>query len=97
MRPVSLKQALADSLVLRTASTLADVERAAAFNGLIHSPELEPAVYDLIVHYPGIDLDDLIFVEDEGTGQIVSSLLLIPWTITLVFLSIRMLMISPIP
>ena len=77
-----MKQALDDGLVLRTAAGPEDVERAAAFNGLIHGPELEPTIRDLMTHYPGIDGRDLVLVEDESTGQIVSSLLLIPWTLS---------------
>ncbi len=70
-----MKQALDNGLVLRTAAGPQDVERAAAFNGLIHGPELEPTIRDLMTHYPGIDGRDLVLVEDESTGQIVSSLL----------------------
>jgi hypothetical protein len=70
-----------DGLTLRTAETRRDVEAAAEFNGLIHEPELAPAVLDLMSHYPGIDHRDLILVEDKA-GQIVSSMLLIPWTLS---------------
>ncbi len=77
-----MKQALDNGLVLRTAAGPQDIERAAVFNGLIHGPELEPTIRDLMTHYPGIDGRDLVLVEDVSTGQIVSSLLLIPWTLS---------------
>jgi len=71
---------LGDGLVLRTAASAQDVERVAAFDGRIHGPGIAPVVRNLFSHYPGASLRDLIFVEDEATGQIVSSLCLIPWT-----------------
>jgi hypothetical protein len=58
-----------------------DVERLAAFNALIHG---EPAVADmtrgLIQRHPNTRPEEWPFIEDESTGQIVSSLCLIPWT-----------------
>lgn len=76
-----MKQDVGGGLVLRTAVGPEDIARAAAFNGLIHGLELEPVIHSLMTHYPGIDGQDLFLVEDENTGQIVSSLLLIPWTL----------------
>lgn len=76
-----MKQDLGGGLTLRTAESLQDFERIAEFNGLIHEPELAPAVLDLMTHYPGIDGRDVVLVEDEA-GRIVSSMLLIPWTLT---------------
>lgn len=76
-----MKQDLGGGLALWTAEGPQDVARAAAFNGLIHGPELEPTIHNLMTHYPGIDGQNLFLVEDENTGQIVSSLLLIPWTL----------------
>lgn len=67
-------------LTLRTARNRDDIERLAQFNGLIHGPELIPAVYGLANDYPGMPHDDWIFVENED-GEIVSSLCLIPWTL----------------
>ncbi|MEZ4639820.1 MAG: GNAT family N-acetyltransferase [Caldilineaceae bacterium] len=71
---------LGEGLTLRTARNASDIERLAQFNGLIHGPELIPAVYGLADDYPGMTNDDWIFVENEE-GEIVSSLCLIPWTL----------------
>lgn len=76
-----MRKDLGDGLVLRTSESRHDVERAAEFNGLIHGPELAPAVLDLMACYPGIEHGDLILVENQA-GQIVSSMLLIPWTLS---------------
>jgi hypothetical protein len=74
-----LVQTLSDGLILRTARDEADIERLAQFNGLIHSPDLIPTVRGLATHYPGMDYADWAFVEDEKTGEVISSLCLIPW------------------
>jgi predicted acetyltransferase len=71
---------LGDGLVLRTAADEQDVARVAEFNGTIHGPEIIPMTRNLFVHHPSTRGGDLIFVEDEQIGQIVSSLCLIPWT-----------------
>ena len=73
-------QPLQDSLVLCTAAAEADVERVAAFNADLHGPTAAPFTYNLFIHHPHTRGQDLIFVVDEDTDQIVSSLCLIPWT-----------------
>jgi predicted N-acetyltransferase YhbS len=74
------RQMLNDSLLLRTAETEQDVLRVAEFNGLIHGPGVAGMTRDLFLRHPDTSGDDLIFVEDQRTGQVVSSLCLIPWT-----------------
>jgi GNAT superfamily N-acetyltransferase len=74
------RQPLADGLVLRTATDARDVERVAEFNGSIHGPEVTSFTRHLFIHHPHTRCGDLIFVEDEESGQVVSSLCLIPWT-----------------
>ncbi len=69
-------------LVLRTAAGPDDIERIAAFNGLIHGPELAITVQRLLREYAGIDGRDIVFVENPTTGEIISSLLLLPWTLS---------------
>jgi len=76
---MSLPRQLSDNLVLRSAKTEEDVERVAEFNGSIHGPGVEPLTRNLYLHHPNTEWDDLLFVEDESTGSIVSSLCLIPW------------------
>jgi hypothetical protein len=73
---------LDSGLALRTAAGLDDIERVAQFNGLIHGPELAITVRRLLRDYTGMDDRDIIFVEDVATGEIVSSLLLLPWTLS---------------
>jgi predicted N-acetyltransferase YhbS len=69
-----------DGLTPRTARNERDVERVAAFNGEIHGELVETMTRRLFLHHPNTSLDDLIFVEDERSGKVVSSLCLIPWT-----------------
>jgi GNAT superfamily N-acetyltransferase len=66
--------------MMRTAADERDVDRVAEFNGLIHEPLVAAMTRELFLHHPNTHLEDLIFVEDERNGQVVSSLCLIPWT-----------------
>jgi GNAT superfamily N-acetyltransferase len=74
------RQPLQDGLVLRTAAGERDVERVAAFNGAIHEPGVASMTRNLFVHHPHTRGGDLIFIEDGHSGQVVSSVCLIPWT-----------------
>jgi len=74
------RQPLENGLVLRTAATEEDVERVAAFNGAIHEPSVAGLTRNLFVHHPHTRGADLVFVEDGESGEVVSSLCLIPWT-----------------
>jgi hypothetical protein len=69
-------------LAMRTATSEDDIARVAAFNGLIHDPELALSLRRLLGDHPNLEGRDLVFVEDTATGEIVSSLLLIPWTLS---------------
>jgi len=71
---------LEEGLVLRTAGSEDDVARVAAFNGAIHGSGVDPFTRHLFLHHPHTHVEDLIFVEDERSGQVVSSLCLIPST-----------------
>lgn len=73
---------LGQGLALRTAAGPDDMERVAQFNGLIHGPELAIAVRRLLRDYANLDGRDIIFVEEVATGEVVSSLLLLPWTLS---------------
>ena len=76
----AIRQPLEDDLILATAASEDDVERAAAFNGVIHAPEdVGTLTQNLFLHHPATRRRDLFFVEDEGSGEIVSSLCLIPY------------------
>ncbi|MBX2997012.1 MAG: GNAT family N-acetyltransferase [Caldilineaceae bacterium] len=76
-----LAQPLPHGLILRTARNEEDIERIALFNGVIHGAELIPAVRGLAAHYPDMEYADWVFVEDETSGEMISSLCLIPWTL----------------
>lgn len=77
---IPYRRPLGDGLVLRTAASETDVERVAQFDGAIHGESITPVTRALFLHHPNTSGRDLIFVEDEGTGQVVSSLCVIPWT-----------------
>ncbi len=74
------RQQLGDGLVLRTAANEADVERVAQFNGSIHGQGVVPMTHNLFLRHPNTSGRDLVFVEEEQSGQVVSSLCVIPWT-----------------
>jgi len=76
----SCRKPLGDGLVLRTAAEERDVERVAEFNRTIHEPGVDSMTRHLFLHHPNTQWEDLVFVEDEQSGQVVSSLCLIPWT-----------------
>ena len=71
---------IGDGLILRTARDERDVERVAEFDGNTHGPEVTTMTRNLFLHHPQTSYQDLIFVEDEQSDQVVSSLCLIPWT-----------------
>lgn len=74
-----LYQPIADTFILRTPATAADLERVAAFNGSVHGPGLAGVTESLVTSFPDMGPDDLVYVEDSATGAVVSSLCLIPW------------------
>lgn len=75
-----LTVALSDGLTMRTVACEADLERVAVFNGLIHGSGVAPMTRNLFLYHPNTRPRDLVFVEVGQTGEILSSLCLIPWT-----------------
>jgi predicted N-acetyltransferase YhbS len=73
------EQPLPGGLQLRTAASVEDVERVAAFNAQIHGAGVGPMTRALFLHHPATRGRDLVFVEDKD-GTVVSSLCVIPWT-----------------
>jgi GNAT superfamily N-acetyltransferase len=65
--------------VLKSIGTLEDVERMGEFNGIIHGDPVNAMTRILILDHPYTRPDHFIYVEDESTGRIVSSICLIPW------------------
>lgn len=83
-----MQERLTDTLLLRTIQSDADVERLADFNSAIHSDTADPDprigawTRDLLMpgRHPTVTWDDFLIVEDTATGEIVSSLGVIPQT-----------------
>jgi len=74
------RQPLENGLMLRTAADERDVERVAEFNGSIHEPGVAAMTRHLLLHHPHMRGRDLVFIEEQQSDQILSSLCLIPWT-----------------
>jgi Acetyltransferase (GNAT) domain len=73
-------QSLNNGLILRTVASVDEVERVSQFNGAIHGRGVVGMTRNLFLHHPNTCGRDLVYVEDTRTGQVVSSLCLIPWT-----------------
>lgn len=71
-------QSLDNLLVLKHA-TVEDAPRLSAFNAMIHHPHVGVQTEAMMLHHPTIRPEDFIYIEDDSTGQIVSSLCLLPW------------------
>jgi len=76
----SAEEHIGDGLIMRTVADAGDVERVACFNGQIHGDTVTGMTRNLFLHHPDTRPRDLVFVEDEVTREVVSSLCLIPWT-----------------
>jgi predicted N-acetyltransferase YhbS len=76
---VPLHEPITDTFTLRTPASAADVERVAAFNGSIHGAGLAGVTQSLVESFPNMGRDDLVYVDDSATGEVVSSLCLVPW------------------
>lgn len=74
------RRELDNNLTLKSVADERDAERLAAFNGIIHDEGVAAMARALIFHHPNTRPEHWLFVEDETTGQVVSSLCLIPWT-----------------
>ncbi len=70
-----------DRLIVRSAASVEDVERVAAFNGTIHGPGVVSMTRSLYLDHPHTTLEDLFLVEDARDGRVLSSICLIPWTL----------------
>lgn len=69
---------LADNLVMKSVRDAEDAERLAVFNGQIFGESVAAMTRRLIFHHPATRFEYWLYIEDERTGQIVSSLALIP-------------------
>src|SRR5512135_3512784 len=66
-------------LIFRTVRNEADVERYVAFNANFNNAREGLNTNILIRHFPGASYADYQLIEDERTGEIVSTTCLIPW------------------
>ncbi len=74
------RKELDDGLILKSVADERDAERLAVFNGVIHGAEVAAATRLLIFEHPCTRPEHWLFVEDRATGQVLSSICLIPWT-----------------
>ena len=73
------ERTLEGSLVMKSVTTEADADRLDRFNAMIHGDVIRQMTNCLINHFPLTTGDTFLYVEDTATGEIVSSLCLIPW------------------
>lgn len=69
-----------DGLTMRSVSSLIELERVAAFNGLIHGAEVVGMTTNLFASHPDTRGRDLLYIENED-GEVIASVCLIPWTL----------------
>lgn len=67
-------------LVMKSVADLHDTERLIAFNGQSFRQGVAEMTRSLILHHPATRPEHWLYVEDELSGQIVSSLCIIPWS-----------------
>jgi hypothetical protein len=73
------RRAFGSGLILKSLCDERDVERVSTFNGQIFGQDVAAMTRALILHHPSTRPEHWLFVEDESSEQIVSSLCLIPW------------------
>ncbi len=78
VRPYSKK--LDDGLIMKSVSSIEDVEKLVLFTKLIHGEENDARlIKTLILEHPYSKPNYFLFIENEKDNTIVSSLCLIPW------------------
>ena len=75
----TLQRPLGNNLILKSIENDADIDRLAAFNAHIHGPDVFEMTRALILNHAPARPEYWLYIEDELTRQIVSSLALIPW------------------
>ena len=71
---------LPDGLTLRSVATNGQLQRVAAFNGLIHGQGVTGMTANLFAAHPDTRGRDLLYVENDA-GEVIASACLIPWTL----------------
>ena len=74
------ERTLRDGLVLKSVVDERDALRVAEFDGVIHGSGVTDMARELILNHPHTRPEHWLYVEDESTSQVVSSICLIPWT-----------------
>ncbi|HXF63119.1 MAG TPA: GNAT family N-acetyltransferase [Caldilineaceae bacterium] len=72
-------QRLDEHLVLRSVADARDIERFAAFHRAINGADQGATCAALLRDHPAVRREHFLLVEDEQTGEIVSTTCLIPW------------------
>ncbi|MFN8529830.1 MAG: GNAT family N-acetyltransferase [Anaerolineae bacterium] len=70
---------LSPGFVLKSVATRDDVDRIGAFNAIIFGADVDAMARSLILHHPHTRPEHWLYVEEKATGQVISSLCLIPW------------------
>lgn len=79
----SIQQPLGDHLVLRSVRDEQDIARCAVFVGKTMREISGITCERILRHHPAVRYDDFLLVEDEQSGEVVSTTCLIPWRCTL--------------
>lgn len=74
------EERLTDHLLLRTVRDERDIDRFAAFNTMVNDATQGQTCANLLRHHPAITPNHFLFVEDEQSNAIVSTVCLIPWS-----------------
>jgi len=73
------EEKLGDGLVLRTVRSESDIERYVVFNTTYNNVHEGQTCDCLLRHHPETSWSDYWLIENEGSGEIVSTTCLIPW------------------
>lgn len=82
-------RALGDGLVMREVASPKDVERVAAFDAQIHGASTEPTWRVWMREHPTAGAAHWLFIEEHATGQVVASLCLLPWRLSIAGVELR--------
>lgn len=88
------EERLANHLILRTVRDERDIERFAAFNTMVNDVTQGQTCANLLRHHPTITHDQFLFIEDEQSNTIVSTVCLIPWSCRYAEITIQVAMLE---
>lgn len=80
MMTTPYRRVLSSGLILKSLNDETDAVRLIAFNGQIFGQDVADMTRGLMFHHPALRPDYWLYIEDESTQQILSSLVLIPQT-----------------